>query len=115
MLRLSRASVIRDIELLVKNPQWRPGRREWSTLDVHCWVERHVYSARAYSFDLEIFGVETENRSERRWSIIIVTEFWRNTEEESIHAPKWLKLVRGKPNDLLRWISANRDGKNISA
>jgi hypothetical protein len=114
MLRLSRASVIRDIELLAKSPEWRPGRRGWSVLGVHCSVERHTYSGRAYSFDLEIFAVESEIRSDRRWSVIIVTESWRNTAEESIHAPKWLKLVKGKPNDVLKWISVHRDGRDIT-
>jgi hypothetical protein len=115
MLRFSRASVIRDIELLVKSPEWRPGRREWSRLGVHCWIERHGYSARAYGFDLEIFGVESDDRSERRWRVMIVTEFWRNAAEESIHTAKWLKLVSGRPDDVLKWIRANRSGGQTTA
>jgi len=27
---------------------------------------------------------------------------------ESIHSTKWLKLLLGKPTDVLKWISANR-------
>ena len=45
------------------------------------------------------------------WELVIVTEFWRRGDGETMHATKWLKLLSGKPTDVLKWISANRDRK----
>jgi hypothetical protein len=43
------------------------------------------------------------------WELLIVTEFWRRGDGETLHATKWLKLLSGKPSDVLKWISAHRD------
>jgi hypothetical protein len=40
--------------------------------------------------------------------LLIVGEFWQGDDGESIHSTKWLKLLRGKPGDVLKWIGANR-------
>jgi hypothetical protein len=42
--------------------------------------------------------------------LILVSEIWRRGDAETMHTTKWLKLLAGKPNDVLKWLSANRDG-----
>ena len=43
--------------------------------------------------------------------MFIVTDFWRSAQGTSVRSPKWLKLIRGKPNDVLKWIAAHRDAE----
>ena len=109
MLRLSRALVIQEIELLIDNSMGHIGRHEWSVRGVDCRRERHSYSAPAYSFDLDILNVRAKGGADGRWELFIISEFWRSADRASIHSPKWLKLVAGKPTDVLRWIKNHRD------
>ena len=44
-----------------------------------------------------------------RWELFIVTEFWRSGGGASLHSPKWLKQVAGKPTDVLKWIKKHRE------
>jgi hypothetical protein len=76
---------------------------------VDCRRERHSHSAAAYSFDLDVLNLQTKRGAAGGWELFIVTEFWRSGQGSSMHSPKWLKLVRGKPTDVLKWIAANRD------
>jgi hypothetical protein len=109
MLRLSRAQVIQDLELLVDDSIGRIGRHEWSAQGIDCRRERHSHSSPAYSFDLDVLNLRAKGGAAGGWELFIVTEFWRSGQGASMHSPKWLKLVRGKPNDVLRWIAAHRD------
>ncbi len=113
MLRLSRALVIQEIELLIDDSMGHIGRHEWSVNGVECRRERHSYSASAYSFDLNILNVRAKGGAEGRWELFIISEFWRSADRASIHSPKWLKLVAGKPSDVLRWIKNHRDKAQI--
>ncbi len=105
MLRLSRALVIQEIELLIDHSVGHIGRHEWSVRGVDCRRERHSYSAPAYSFDLDILNVRAKGGAEGRWELFIIGEFWRSADRASMHSPKWLKLVAGKPTDVLKWLA----------
>lgn len=109
MLRLSRALVIDELERLVDDSIGRVGRHEWSFRGVDCRRERHSHSAPAYSFDLDILNVRAKGGQDGRWELFIISEFWRSADGTSMHSPKWLKLVAGKPADVLHWIKIHRD------
>ena len=109
MLRLSRAIVIQDLELLVDDSIGRIGRHEWSVRGVDCRRERHSHSAAAYSFDLDVLNLRTKGGAGGGWELFIVSEYWRSGQGTPLHNPKWLKLVRGNPNDVLKWIKLHRD------
>jgi hypothetical protein len=109
MLRLSRALVIQDLERLIDDSMSHIGRHEWSVRGVDCRRERHTYSAPAYSFVLDVLSVRANGGAEGRWELFIITEFWRGADGDNIHCPKWLKLVSGKPTDVLKWIKNHRD------
>lgn len=110
MLRLSRALVIHELELLVDASPGRFDRREWKARGLECRRERHGHSAPAYSFDLDILILRANSSEDGRWELFIVTEFWRSGGGASLHSPKWLKQVAGKPTDVLKWIKKHRDG-----
>lgn len=109
MLRLSRALVIEELERLIDDSIGRVGRHEWSFRGVDCRRERHSHSAPAYSFDLDILNVRAKGGRDGRWELFIISEFWRSADGTSMHSPKWLKLVAGKPADVLHWIKIHRD------
>jgi len=66
MLRLSRALVIQEIELLIDDSMGHIGRHEWSVRGVDCRGERHSYGAPAYSFDLDILNVRPKGGADGR-------------------------------------------------
>ena len=109
MLRLSRALVIQQLELLVDDSIGHTGRHEWSARGLDCRRERHSYSASAYSFDLDILNLRAKGGTDGRWELFIITEFWRSADGSIMHSPKWLKLVAGKPPDVLQWINNHHD------
>ena len=109
MLRLSRALVIEELERLVDDSIGRVVRHEWSLRGVDCRRERHGHSAPGYSFDLDILNVRAKGGRDGRWELFIISEFWRSADGASMHSPKWLKLVAGKPADVLQWIKINRN------
>jgi hypothetical protein len=109
MLRLSRALVIQQLELLVGDTIGQIGRHEWSVRGVDCRRERYSHSAPAYSFDLDVLSLRAKGGAAGGWELFIVTEFWRSGQGTLMHSPKWLKLVRGKPNDVLKWIKVQRE------
>jgi len=109
MLRLSRADVIQDLALLIDDSPSRVGQLEWSVRGVDCRRERHSHSATAYSFDLDVLNLRTTAGGGGGWELFIVTEYWRTGQGTLLHNPKWLKLVRGNPNEVLKWIKLHRE------
>jgi hypothetical protein len=109
MLRLSRALVIQDLERLVEHSIGHIGRHEWSARGVECRRDHHSYSAPTYSFDLDVLNLRVKGDAGCAWEMFIVTEFWRSAQGATMHSPKWLKLVRGKPKDVLKWIAMHRN------
>jgi hypothetical protein len=67
-----------------------------------------VLQGEVYSFHVNILQVRLPTAGSPKWKLLIIGEFWQSGEGESIHSTKWLKLLHGKPGDVLKWISANR-------
>jgi hypothetical protein len=38
------------------------------------------------------------------WELVQVSEFWHRGGGDPLHSVKWLKLLSGKPTDVLKWI-----------
>jgi hypothetical protein len=57
---------------------------------------------------VDILQVRLSATGTPNWKLLIVGEFWQGGDGESIHSAKWLKLLHGKPGDVLKWIGANR-------
>ncbi len=108
MLRLSRSRVISDIEFIINSPGPPRGQRKWTSKGAECSVDRHSFSGNVYSFHIDILQIRSTAAGRSNWKLHIVSEFWQDGDGESTHSTKWLKLLLGKPNDVLKWISANR-------
>jgi hypothetical protein len=111
MLKLSRARVIADIEFLINSPDPAGGQRKWTAKGAECSIDRHSYAGEAYGFHADVLHIRTPVTGRLNWEVVLVSEIWRRGDDETIHSTKWLKLMSGKPTDVLKWISANRDGK----
>jgi hypothetical protein len=109
MLRLSRARVLSDIDLMVNSPGPALGQRKWTAKGAECSLDRHSYAGEVYGFHAEVLHIRMPTTGRLAWELLIVTEFWRRGDGESVHSTKWLKLLSGKPTDVLKWISAHRD------
>ncbi|MGO9722993.1 MAG: hypothetical protein ACLPOA_20985 [Methylocella sp.] len=108
MLRLSRSRVISDIEFIINNPGPALGQRKWISKGTECSVDRHSFVGDIYSFHVNILQVRLPAVGSPKWKLLIIGEFWQSGEGESIHSTKWLKLLHGKPGDVVKWISMNR-------
>ena len=114
MLRLSRARVIGDIEFIINSPGPALGQRKWAAKGAECSVDRHSYSGELYGFHADVLHVRMPATGRLAWELVIVSEFWRHGGGETLHSVKWLKLISGKPADVLKWISANRDSAALA-
>ncbi|WP_298357020.1 hypothetical protein [Rhodoblastus sp.] len=108
MLRLSRARVIGDIERIVNEACPARGLHRWMAKGAECTVERHSFSGSGYGFQSEILRVRYP-ATHPNWEVLQVSEFWRRGDGEAIHSTKWLKLLSGKNNDVLKWIAGSRE------
>ena len=109
MLRLSRARVLSDIDLMINNPGPALGQRKWTAKGAECSLDRHSYAGEVYGFHADILRIRMPATGRLAWELVIVAEFWRRSDGKAMHATKWLKLLSGKPSDVLKWISAYRD------
>jgi hypothetical protein len=109
MLRLSRARVIGDIELITKSPGPALGQRKWTAKGAECSVDRHTYWGELYRFHADILYIRMPATGKPAWEILVVSEFWHRGDAETLHSVKWLKLLSGKPTDVLKWIRTNAD------
>ncbi len=108
MLRLSRAAVLTEIDIMINNPGPALGQRRWTVKGVACAIDRHSYQGDAYGFHAEILHVRMPATGRLAWELLIVTEFWRRGDDTTMHSTKWLKLLAGKQTDVLKWISTYR-------
>jgi hypothetical protein len=104
MLRLSRARVIGDIETIVNKACPARGIHRWTAKGADCNIERHSFSGAGYGFQSEILRLR-----HKAFEVLLVSEFWRRGDGEAIHSTKWLKLLSGKNNDVLKWIAGSRE------
>jgi hypothetical protein len=109
MRRLSRASVINDIERIVKRPASGLGKHKWDASGVECVLDRHSYYGEMYSFDVDVLHLRLKMATRVKWQLYLVTEFWRNEACETVRMTKWLKQTAGKPADVMRWVTENRE------
>lgn len=115
MLRLSRSRVISDLEFIVNNPGTALGQRRWTSKGAECSVDRHSFAGEDYSFHVDILQIRIPSTGRPSWKLLIVSEFWQGGNGGSLHSTKWLKLLHGKPGDVLKWISTNRGAMVRSA
>jgi len=108
VLKLSRSQVIGDIELIINRPGPALGQRKWTSKGTECSIDRHSFMGELYSFHVDILQIRLPPTGRPSWKLLIVREFWQGSDGESIHSTKWLKLLLGKPADVLKWIGANR-------
>ncbi len=108
MQRLSSSRIISDIEFIINRPGPALGQRRWAAKGAECSIDRHSFTNELYSFHVDILQIRLPATGCASWKLLIVREFWQGSDGESIHSTKWLKLLLGKPTDVLKWISANR-------
>ncbi len=109
MLRLSRARVITDIETIVNKAASMRGQHVWTAKGAECSLDRHSFAGVGYGFQTEILRLRLPAAKSVAWELLLVSEYWRRGDGEPIHTTKWLKLIAGKSNDVLKWVAANRD------
>jgi hypothetical protein len=108
MLRLSRARVLGDIDLMINSPGPALRRRKWIAKGAECSIDRHSYAGEVYGFHADVLHIRMPATGRSAWELVVVTEFWRRGDGETLHATKWLKLLSGKSADVLEWIGAHR-------
>lgn len=109
MLRLSRSRNIKEIETIINDPGPALGQRVWTAHGVECSTETHRYLGEKYAFHNRITHLRHKSAHPGKWEIILVSEFWQDDRDQTIHSTKWMKLLSGKATDVNAWIKAHRD------
>ena len=112
MARIGNARTIADIEYVVEPPGAGSEVTAWISHGVKCSIDRHRYTGQAYAFTFEVMDLRLDGPAKQRWHVVIVSELWRfrDARTES-RGSKTLRLLQGKPADVLNWMRRCRDTK----
>jgi hypothetical protein len=112
MARIGNARTIADIEYVVEPPGAGSEVTAWISHGVKCSIDRHRYTGQAYAFTFEVMDLRLDGPAKQRWHVVIVSELWRfrDARAES-RGSKTLRLLQGKPADVLSWMRRCRDTK----
>lgn len=112
MARIGNARTIADIEFVIEAPSLGSDVTAWQAHGVQCTRDRHRYSGQAYSYAFEVLDLRLEGPSRQRWHVVIVSELWRFTGARAEpRGSKSLRVLQGKPADVLSWMRRCRDQK----
>jgi len=112
MARIGNARTIADIEYVVEPPGAGGDATTWTCHGVRCSIDRHRYAGRAYAFTFEILDIRLEGSSKRGWHVVIISELWRFRDAKvDSRGSKTLRVLQGKPADVLGWMRRCRDEK----
>jgi len=106
-MRLNTARTILAIEAAVaRSMSATSDPRHWIIDGVECLHSRHVYSGPAHAFTLDVSELRCRATRDRSWHLFVVTERWRGAGETGadLRTNHWLKLVEGRPGDVIDWI-----------
>lgn len=115
MARIGNARTIADIEYVIEPPSLGSDVTAWLAHGVKCSRDRHRFDGQSYSFSFEILDLRFEAQARQRWHVVIVSERWqfRDAKAEP-RGSKSLRVLRGKPADVLGWMRRCRDQKLAS-
>ncbi len=112
MARIGNARTIADIEYVVEPPGVGSDVTTWTSHGVTCSIDRHRFSGQGYAFCFEVLDLRHDEPSQPRWHVVIVNEIWRFRDAKAgSHGSKSLRVLQGKPNDVLGWMRRCRDTK----
>jgi hypothetical protein len=110
--RIGNARTIADIEYVVEPPGAGSDVAAWMSHGVKCSIDRHRYMGQAYSFTFEIMDLRLDGAAKHRWHVVIVSELWRFRDAKAdSRGSKTLRVLQGKPADVLGWMRRCRDEK----
>ncbi|MDQ2084268.1 hypothetical protein RA307_29115 [Xanthobacteraceae bacterium Astr-EGSB] len=109
MGKINSARTVADIEFVIDSGRHPNDASEWHAHEVHCVRNRHRFQGAVYEFIIDVTQLTHVGTPRSAWQAMIVTECWilpgaRQTPRQS----KWLKVVRGKPSDMLTWMRRHR-------
>jgi hypothetical protein len=112
MAKITKASIISDIEYIVDAPSPAIERRSWHVQDVECLRDRHRFSGQSYIFTIDVLQVRFVRSGRTIWRLVLVTEGWRLAEGDRVlRQHKWLKVVNGKAANVMDWVQRCRAQK----
>jgi hypothetical protein len=112
MAKITKASIISDIEYIVDAPSPAIERRSWQVQGVECLRDRHRFSGQSYSFTIDVLQVRLVRSGRTIWRLAVVTEGWRVAEGDRVlQQNKWLKMINGKASDVMEWVQRCRAQK----
>jgi hypothetical protein len=109
MSRIGNARTIADFEYVIDPPS-AGGQNAWSAHGVDCTRDRHRFTGQEYAFTLEVLSLRSQSRS--GWHVVILSETWHfKARPTEARTTKSLKVLRGKPAEVLGWMRRHRAAK----
>jgi len=76
----------------------------WNVGDVAWQKERHSFSGGSYAISLDVHLLRRAARGANAWQLMVVIEYWWDSEREVIRNSTWARVLNGNPKAVLSWL-----------
>jgi hypothetical protein len=113
MKRIGDPAFFRVVDQLLAFDAARATATQW-TIDGVAWRrERHSYAGSGYGFSVE---VTTGTRPPPAgWVLMVVKEYWRAPDGESIRTAQWAHIEQGSRSDVVSWLDRQQRALEAAA
>ena len=102
MRKIGDASFFRIVDRLLEPGTTRMPRTSWSIDGVDWQRERHSYAGASHGFTVEV--TTAAKAAKPGWTLVVVKEYWRAGNGESMKSLQWAHIEAGSRADLVAWL-----------
>ena len=103
MKRIGDPAFFRIVDQLLARDAARATATHWAIDGVDWRRERHSYAGSRYGFSVV---VTTGTRpAPAGWVLMVVKEYWRAPDGESIRTGQWAHIEKGNRSDVVAWLT----------
>ncbi|CAN5811682.1 hypothetical protein BH11PSE3_BH11PSE3_36070 [soil metagenome] len=106
MKRIGDPSFFRIVDQLLAFDATRATATQWKIDDVDWQRERHSFSGRGYGFSVEV--TTGTSPSPAGWVLMVVKEYWRAPDGESIRTGQWAHIEKGSRSEVVAWLEKQK-------
>ena len=108
MKRIGDPAFFRIVDRLLAFDAARATATHWTIDGVDWRRERHSFAGHAYGFSVEVtIGTRPPPAG---WVLMVVKEYWRAPDGESIRNGQWAHIEKGSRSDVIAWLEKQEQG-----
>ena len=102
MKRIGDAAFFRIVDQLLARDAKRATATHWTIDGVDWRRDRHSYAGASYGFSVEV--TTGSKPAPGGWVLMVVKEYWRAADGESIRTGQWAHIEKGSRSDVVAWL-----------